>query len=68
MDSILIYYVRELVPDYPHLTRNTVTAHATKIPGLIFLSGQTPVADGKVVPGGIKEHTVSCDGLLACCG
>ncbi|CAE6411922.1 unnamed protein product [Rhizoctonia solani] len=34
-------------------------AHATKIPGLIFLSGQTPVdQSGAVVPGGIKEHTV----------
>lgn len=34
-------------------------AHATKVPGLIFLSGQTPVgSDGKVVEGGIKEHTV----------
>ena len=36
-------------------------AHATKIPGLIFLSGQTPVDQtGKVVEGGIEEHTVSC--------
>lgn len=35
-------------------------AHATKVPGLIFLSGQTPVgSDGQVVAGGIKEHTVS---------
>ncbi|CAE6473678.1 unnamed protein product, partial [Rhizoctonia solani] len=34
-------------------------AHATKIPGLIFLSGQTPVdVNGSVVPGGIKEHTL----------
>lgn len=34
-------------------------AHATKVPGLIFLSGQTPVGkDGKLVEGGIKEHTV----------
>jgi hypothetical protein len=30
------------------------------VPGLIFLSGQTPVGkDGKVVDGGIAEHTVS---------
>ncbi|CAE6405353.1 unnamed protein product [Rhizoctonia solani] len=36
-------------------------AHATKIPGLIFLSGQTPVdQSGAVVPGGIKEHTTQC--------
>lgn len=34
-------------------------AHATKVPGLIFLSGQTPVgSDGKLVAGGIQEHTV----------
>ena len=34
-------------------------AHATKVAGLIFLSGQTPVdVHGVVVPGGIKEHTV----------
>ena len=36
-----------------------LTAHATKIPGLIFLSGQTPVdKSGTLVEGGIKEHTV----------
>ena len=30
-----------------------------KVPGLIFLSGQTPTdKTGKVVEGGIKEHTV----------
>ena len=41
---------------YPH-----ILSHATKIPGLIFLSGQTPVnASGEVVPGGIKEHTAQC--------
>ncbi|KAF8530950.1 Endoribonuclease L-PSP [Gautieria morchelliformis] len=40
---------------HPH-----ILSHATKIPGLIFLSGQTPVEDGKVVPGGIKEHTAQC--------
>ncbi|KAF9270102.1 Endoribonuclease L-PSP [Marasmius fiardii PR-910] len=35
-----------------------ILSHATKVPGLIFLSGQTPVdKDGKLVPGGIKEHT-----------
>lgn len=34
-------------------------AHAAKVPGLIFLSGQTPVnAEGILVEGGIKEHTV----------
>ncbi|CAE6482637.1 unnamed protein product [Rhizoctonia solani] len=38
-----------------------ILSHATKIPGLIFLSGQTPVdVNGSVVPGGIKEHTVQC--------
>jgi len=41
---------------HPH-----ILSHATKIPGLIFLSGQTPVSpDGQVVPGGIKEHTAQC--------
>ncbi|KAF8073455.1 Endoribonuclease L-PSP [Lyophyllum atratum] len=43
-------------PLVPH-----ILSHATKIPGLIFLSGQTPVGkDGVVVPGGIKEHTAQC--------
>ncbi|EPQ60668.1 endoribonuclease L-PSP [Gloeophyllum trabeum ATCC 11539] len=38
-----------------------ILSHATKVPGLIFLSGQTPVGqDGKVVAGGIKEHTAQC--------
>ncbi|CAE6419311.1 unnamed protein product [Rhizoctonia solani] len=38
-----------------------ILSHATKIPGLIFLSGQTPVdSSGSVVPGGIKEHTAQC--------
>ncbi|KAH7925198.1 Endoribonuclease L-PSP [Leucogyrophana mollusca] len=38
-----------------------VYSHATKVPGLIFLSGQTPVdASGKLVDGGIKEHTAQC--------
>ncbi|KAJ1311899.1 hypothetical protein OPQ81_010359 [Rhizoctonia solani] len=38
-----------------------ILSHATKIPGLIFLSGQTPVdVNGTVVPGGIKEHTAQC--------
>ncbi|KAG8707318.1 hypothetical protein FRC11_007523 [Ceratobasidium sp. 423] len=41
---------------YPH-----ILSHATKIPGLIFLSGQVPVdSTGTVVDGGIKEHTVQC--------
>lgn len=35
------------------------SAHATKVPGLIFLSGQVPVdKDGKLVEGGIEEYTV----------
>ena len=35
------------------------SAHATKVPGLIFLSGQVPVdKSGKIVDGGIQEHTV----------
>ncbi|KAJ7630907.1 Endoribonuclease L-PSP [Roridomyces roridus] len=38
-----------------------ILSHATKVPGLVFLSGQTPVdGTGKVVPGGIKEHTAQC--------
>ncbi|KAG6840816.1 hypothetical protein C0991_004107 [Blastosporella zonata] len=36
-------------------------AHATKIPGLIFVSGQVPIdSEGVVVPGGIQEHTAQC--------
>jgi hypothetical protein len=36
-----------------------LSAHATKVPGLIFLSGQTPVdGNGVLVPGGVQEHTV----------
>ncbi|ETW87169.1 hypothetical protein HETIRDRAFT_99559 [Heterobasidion irregulare TC 32-1] len=43
-------------PSYSH-----ILSHATKVPGLIFLSGQTPVgADGKLVAGGIEEHTAQC--------
>ncbi|TCD62213.1 hypothetical protein EIP91_007218 [Steccherinum ochraceum] len=43
-------------PTFPH-----ILSHATKVPGLIFLSGQTPVdKEGKVVPGGIQEHTAQC--------
>ncbi|KAI0076066.1 Endoribonuclease L-PSP [Panus rudis PR-1116 ss-1] len=43
-------------PKFPH-----ILSHATKVPGLIFLSGQTPVdGTGKVVEGGIKEHTEQC--------
>ncbi|KAG7099086.1 hypothetical protein E1B28_000961 [Marasmius oreades] len=35
-----------------------ILSHATKVPGLIFLSGQTPVdKEGNLVPGGIREHT-----------
>jgi len=35
------------------------SAHATKVPGLVFLSGQVPVdKSGKIVDGGIREHTV----------
>ncbi|KAG8761852.1 hypothetical protein FRC12_009297 [Ceratobasidium sp. 428] len=38
-----------------------ILSHAVKIPGLIFLSGQTPVdKSGVVVEGGIKEHTAQC--------
>ncbi|KAK2461940.1 hypothetical protein APHAL10511_006403 [Amanita phalloides] len=38
-----------------------ILSHATKVPGLIFLSGQTPIdITGKVVAGGIKEHTTQC--------
>jgi len=41
------------------LSNRRAVAHATKVPGLIFLSGQTPVdKDGKLVEGGIQEHTV----------
>ncbi|KAL0576369.1 hypothetical protein V5O48_005628 [Marasmius crinis-equi] len=43
-------------PQVPH-----ILSHATKVPGLIFLSGQTPVdKNGNLVPGGIKEHTEQC--------
>ncbi|KAI0094850.1 Endoribonuclease L-PSP [Irpex rosettiformis] len=36
-------------------------SHATKVAGLIFLSGQTPVdSSGNLVPGSIKEHTAQC--------
>ncbi|CAL1695696.1 unnamed protein product [Somion occarium] len=43
-------------PTYPH-----ILSHATKVPGLIFLSGQTPVdSQGQLVSGGIKEHTEQC--------
>ncbi|KAG6831341.1 hypothetical protein H0H92_011256 [Tricholoma furcatifolium] len=38
-----------------------ILSHATKIPGLIFVSGQVPVdINGAVVPGGIQEHTAQC--------
>ncbi|EEB87980.1 hypothetical protein MPER_14445, partial [Moniliophthora perniciosa FA553] len=38
-----------------------ILSHATKVPGLIFLSGQTPVDNnGKLVEGGIQEHTTQC--------
>ncbi|KAG9093083.1 hypothetical protein FRC06_011682 [Ceratobasidium sp. 370] len=38
-----------------------ILSHAVKIPGLIFLSGQTPIDQtGKVVEGGIQEHTAQC--------
>ncbi|KAJ7706215.1 Endoribonuclease L-PSP [Mycena rosella] len=38
-----------------------ILSHATKVSGLIFLSGQTPTDNtGKVVPGGVKEHTAQC--------
>ena len=41
-------------PTFPH-----ILSHATRVPGLIFLSGQTPVGkDGKVVQGGIKVRTL----------
>ncbi|KAJ3551600.1 hypothetical protein NM688_g4612 [Phlebia brevispora] len=44
------------IPTHPH-----ILSHATKVPSLIFLSGQTPVgSDGKVVAGGIQEHTRQC--------
>jgi len=38
-----------------------ILSHATKIPGLIFLSGQVPIdKDGKLVEGGIQEYTEQC--------
>ncbi|KAI0348588.1 Endoribonuclease L-PSP [Trametopsis cervina] len=38
-----------------------VLSHAVKVPGLVFLSGQTPVdSNGNLVPGGIQEHTAQC--------
>ncbi|PPR05699.1 hypothetical protein CVT26_008940 [Gymnopilus dilepis] len=38
-----------------------ILSHATKVPGLIFLSGQVPADDtGSIVRGGIQEHTTQC--------
>ncbi|TFK41193.1 Endoribonuclease L-PSP [Crucibulum laeve] len=38
-----------------------ILSHATKVPGLIFLSGQVPVDHtGTIVEGGIQEHTAQC--------
>ncbi|KAF8168135.1 Endoribonuclease L-PSP/chorismate mutase-like protein [Crassisporium funariophilum] len=38
-----------------------ILSHATKVPGLIFLSGQVPAdGTGKIIEGGIKEHTAQC--------
>ncbi|KAH7883550.1 Endoribonuclease L-PSP [Phlebopus sp. FC_14] len=38
-----------------------IYSHAVKVPGLVFLSGQTPVdKEGKVVPGDIQAHTQQC--------
>ncbi|KAF8960991.1 Endoribonuclease L-PSP [Flammula alnicola] len=38
-----------------------ILSHATKVPGLIFISGQVPGdKDGKIVLGGIKEHAAQC--------
>ncbi|KAJ7169850.1 Endoribonuclease L-PSP [Mycena filopes] len=45
-------------PELPSFSH--ILSHATKVPGLIFLSGQTPTENGKVVAGGIKEHTAQC--------
>ncbi|KAF9535441.1 Endoribonuclease L-PSP [Crepidotus variabilis] len=43
-------------PQFTH-----ILSHATKVGGLIFLSGQVPNGkDGKLVEGGIKEHTAQC--------
>lgn len=51
--SILI---RTLTPTIPI---GNGSAHAVKVPGLIFLSGQVPAdKSGKIVDGGIQEHTV----------
>ncbi|KAF8213080.1 Endoribonuclease L-PSP [Mycena galopus ATCC 62051] len=48
--------------DSPELSKfSHVLSHATKVPGLIFLSGQIPTdAAGNIVEGGIKEHTAQC--------
>jgi len=67
--GIYIYCVHDLVgtvtiekfnaSENPQFTH--ILSHATKVHGLIFLSGSTPVGkDGKVVEGGIKEHTAQC--------
>ncbi|KAF9457067.1 Endoribonuclease L-PSP/chorismate mutase-like protein [Collybia nuda] len=46
-------------PENPNFAH--ILSHATKVPGLIFLSGQTPVdKNGLVVDGGIQEHTAQC--------
>ncbi|KAF4623563.1 hypothetical protein D9613_001777 [Agrocybe pediades] len=40
---------------------NHILSHATKVPGLIFVSGQVPIGkDGALVPGGIQEHAAQC--------
>lgn len=57
--QILCTYVEAtvLIPGIEHIP--LFVAHATKVPGLISLSSQTPVGpDGQVVEGGIKEHIV----------
>ena len=50
------YLIRTLTPTIPI---GNGSAHAVKVPGLIFLSGQVPAdKSGKIVDGGIQEHTV----------
>lgn len=51
------HYAQTDTPHFPCLT-----AHATKIPGLVFVSGQTPIdGAGNLVQGSIQDKTV---GLL----
>ncbi|KAF8905550.1 Endoribonuclease L-PSP/chorismate mutase-like protein [Gymnopilus junonius] len=51
----------EKINSTENATFTHILSHATKVPGLIFLSGQVPAdKNGVIVEGGIKEHTAQC--------